>query len=847
MRSIFARLVRLLVGSLTRAPFALGLTVLVWATGAITHSLPAGPSPTMSEVVAVIPSAVGQGRWWTLFTSMLFTGNLASYLLATGVLLGLLGLAERTMGTFRTATAFGLGHLLGVMGYLLLTTAGSQAGEDWLGTLYRAPVLGPYAGALAAVVAAGSWFSVLWRRRLRLLCALIPVTLVLYVGHPQSLLTALGVAAGLLLGRAFHGPRTDTPVFRATARETRILLAMVVAIFATGPLLASASHPPVGPLADLRDLVIGPLPSTSDLSRNCTATAGIPCPEAVHTAGLTAVGTVALSIVPLALLLVCAEGLRRGSRVALWTTVLVQMVLGVLAAFYLQLFALFTTRDVNGVGKVQLPVWALEDVLPAVLIPLLLAALLIVKRRCFAIAPVPATARLVIIGTGAAFVIIASGYVIAWFLEGNAAGHRNAWLSVLAGLPRMFVPYPFPLPYALAHRPHGVVSPVLFAAGGAVFWLICLFGLLMMFHRGARAVRDPLTGPAHARSLVHTGGGSLSRMALWPNNRYWFTPDGRAGIAYQLHHGVAITVAGPFGRRDEYTTAIEQFSRFCAAEGLVPCFYSITEDHWDRLEELGFRRVPVAQEALLAVRDLEFIGKRWQNVRTAGNKAIRLGVRAHWSRYRDLPLALRTQLHEISETWVADKGLPEMGFTLGGVNEMMDDEVQLCLAVDQADRVHGVLSWLPVFQDGTVISWTLDFMRRHPNGFKGVIDFLIAAAVTHFRDDVEVISLSGSPLSLPSRAGHGAERAESIEPAEGSALQQMLQVLGRRLEPVYGFASLAAFKNRFHPKHRTLYLAYPDPLALPRIGRAITEAYTPGLTLRQTARLLRTLGSEQQS
>ena len=54
-------------------------------------------------------------------------------------------------------------------------------------------------------------------------------------------------------------------------------------------------------------------------------------------------------------------------------------------------------------------------------------------------------------------------------------------------------------------------------------------------------------------------------------------------------------------------------------------------------------------------------------------------------------------MHAICEQWVGDKGLPEMGFTLGGVEEALDPEVVVGLAVDADRTVHGVTSWMPVY------------------------------------------------------------------------------------------------------------------------------------------------------
>ena len=254
------------------------------------------------------------------------------------------------------------------------------------------------------------------------------------------------------------------------------------------------------------------------------------------------------------------------------------------------------------------------------------------------------------------------------------------------------------------------------------------------------------------------------------------------------------------------------------------------------LSDRGFSRVSVAQETRLSVRELEFKGKEWQNVRTALNRAKKLGVEARWGNYSSLPQSLRTQLSEVSEEWAAQKTVPEMGFTLGGVDELMDDDVLCCLAVDGQGLVHGVTSWLPAYEHGHVVSWTLDFMRRRGEGFPGAMEFLIASAVLELRKSVETISLSGSPLAQDSAVTAGGGREQETEVLSG-----ILDVVGRALEPIYGFRSLATFKSRFKPQYRTLYLYYQDPLQLPAIGRALSRAYLPGLSIRQSARLLRTL------
>jgi hypothetical protein len=54
---------------------------------------------------------------------------------------------------------------------------------------------------------------------------------------------------------------------------------------------------------------------------------------------------------------------------------------------------------------------------------------------------------------------------------------------------------------------------------------------------------------------------------------------------------------------------------------------------------------------------------------------------------------------------------------------------------------------------------------------------------------------------------------------------------------VYGFRSLLAFKAKFQPRLRPLWLVYPDAADLPRIARAIGTAYLPDLSPGQAVRL----------
>jgi lysylphosphatidylglycerol synthetase-like protein (DUF2156 family) len=194
------------------------------------------------------------------------------------------------------------------------------------------------------------------------------------------------------------------------------------------------------------------------------------------------------------------------------------------------------------------------------------------------------------------------------------------------------------------------------------------------------------------------------------------------------------------------------------------------------------------------------------------------------TRLSDESWGVQQKIRAISEMWVGDKGLPEMRFTLGTLEEAADPEVRLALALAPNGDVDGFLSWLPVYgPDGAAKGWTLDLMRRRDGGFGPVMEFLIGSSAKQFSEEgAEIMSLSGAPLAHE-------------YPPDAGAIADLSDKLAEALEPVYGFASLHRFKEKFHPRYETMYLVFHDEADLTRIGAGLTRAFLPDATLRQFA------------
>lgn len=825
-------------GFIRRIPFSLGLALVLLATSAVTGTMFGSASPTTAETWAAgVVTTVEAARWWTVVTALFIPFD--PFQLVFGVLaaLLLLGVAERRMGTWRACLAFLVTGVLGVAAGTGLQWIGSLAGEWWATGTASDLTLDPLTGVVGALITATAYMGVLWRRRIRVVTFAIILVFVLYDGDSSNVYRLLAAAAGLLLGAALTGDAsTLRPTRRSSHAETRTLVAAVVAVTAVGPIVALVNRTELTPFSFGSYLYADEPIDLDTVISQCGSAADAVGDECLRQLALLSVqgfGMFLLSFVPVLLLLVAAWGLRSGRRFARWLAIAVNVAILVFARTAFEVTV--TTADVDdGTWSVfdigELIVWALA----VLALPIGIIVLLTLTRRHFRLrAPRAAFVRFVITVV-TAFAVLAAAY----FLIGLATldeywPSATPW-DLLVDTFKRFVP-----PHFLA-----VVDPVVlpghdltsfaYQAVGPVFWAVFIAAAIVLMRRTRSEMG--FADRIRVRELLRRhGGGTLGFMATWPENVYWFTPEGDAAVAYRVVNGVAITMSDPICAAGDASRVIRGFAAFCDANSWVPAFYSVHPQLLPVFDELGWQHMSVGEETLVRTTGLELTGKPWQKVRQALNRGIKEGMTTVWTSWDELPLATVAEITAISEEWVAEKELPEMGFTLGGMAELKDPDVRIMLAIGPDGRVQAVTSWLPVHRDGAVIGWTIDFMRRADDSMNGIMEFLIASAALHMKESgAEVLSLSGAPLATK-------PLAEGEAPPEPTVMTRLLDFLATTLEPAYGFSSLFRFKAKFNPEYETISMAYPDPFALPTIGLAIGRAYLPEVSPAEAVALVRTL------
>src|SRR6476659_437723 len=350
-----------------RAPVTLALVGILWVVGAVTGSLVHGPSESLLHNVAAGVPAFQDGHWWTPLTSAFFAPDLFTYLGVTVLLLVVGSLCERRWGSLRMLWLSLLVQIVGVaVGVGVVALANALFEWQWAEYLAQDYAVGATCLIAGLLTAYSGGLSALWRRRIRIGVLTVCLVALLYGGQLQDVLRMSTALVGLLSGALFLHTGERQLVARASRRETRVLVAVVVAATAIGPILVAITGEVEGPLSALADLYVGPN-AYSDTSPNRD------------------LAEILMSVMPALFVLVLAAGLRRGRRFAWWASMVFHVLLLALGTFYAIDYYNWAVENDELDQGFSWVAW----LLPLMLLPVLIIVMLALTRRSFTVqAPV---------------------------------------------------------------------------------------------------------------------------------------------------------------------------------------------------------------------------------------------------------------------------------------------------------------------------------------------------------------------------------------------------------------------------------------------------------------------------
>ena len=740
---------------ITKTPGTIAIVLFTLLVGLFTKSLwhSADKYGLLDSYGYGLPS-FSEGRWWTIATGAAISPKPWMYVIILLVVILGCGFIEYHYGTMRMLGVVIITHVGSILLTALILVIFRNYNVVWAVELAKVRDLGLSNAGFGAVGAASTGLAMLWRRRVRLFVLLYCVTLILYSGLIWDLTHFIAFIIGIAIGPWVVGKKYSRSEFPLLNLEPRSLIVAVASLNVYG-LVVSRLFPGDGGIINF-----GQSPQ--------------------YTSSFIAM------LVSVLLNIIFIYGLYKGKRLAWWVVLILNSITIISILFMqnsgLKLYHLITSG--------------------------LLVCLLVAYRQLFKVKSDKIVRKKLIINLLIVFGLIYVMHVSLIYSFRSSINPVPTFAQT--AVDSIFLVGQTNSVFVSNERPVRVLM-----ASIDYIWVMFILGFLAAIILSTKRARNERAEyDTFDKLMRHNGSTTITWMARWPGMSYWANKSQTAAIAYRLINNVAIVLSDPVGKKQAATKATKSFHEFCTKNGWSVAYFSVTEKFANTLSGYGFSKILVGEDTKIMLDNLEFAGKKWQSIRSAINKADKAGVTMQSIKLNQAPDNIKNQLRDIADSWVADKSLPEMGFTLGTLKEAEDPAVIMNIAVDDNDEVHGMTSWMPVYKSGKIIGWTIDIMQRRlsEDTIGGVIEFLIAKSAMHFKDKgAKFISLSAAPLS------NSKNNKTSIE--------KLLTVLADRLEPYYGFKSLHRFKEKFQPLHEPFYLCYNDESQLPGIAAAIGKAY----------------------
>jgi phosphatidylglycerol lysyltransferase len=351
------------------------------------------------------------------------------------------------------------------------------------------------------------------------------------------------------------------------------------------------------------------------------------------------------------------------------------------------------------------------------------------------------------------------------------------------------------------------------SAGGMFCGLIMVVLLLRPVFEWRVASSTTL---ARVRKIIDQYGcDPLDEFALLPDKQFFFAPNERSFLAYALWRNFAVCLVGPVGPAEDRLSATRGFVRFCAAQDWQPIFYFARSELRPILSQCGLKSFKVGEDARLSVTDFNLKGGKFQNLRTACNKARKEGKELRWYQPGDGPFdyGLEAQLKVLSDEWLREKQGTEMAFDLGSFNLTQVRKRGVAAIFDADSKLEAFATWLPYKQGA---GRSLDLMRSHSSA-KGIMDFLIVESIDHFRErGVEEVSLGNAPLA-------NTEQNRQLYGREEKAVKFLFEKFNR----YYGYKSLFEFKKKYQPIWQGRFLGFRPNANLLLVAVALVRVHLP--------------------
>ncbi|MGW2766315.1 phosphatidylglycerol lysyltransferase domain-containing protein [Streptomyces sp. NPDC001275] len=260
-----------------------------------------------------------------------------------------------------------------------------------------------------------------------------------------------------------------------------------------------------------------------------------------------------------------------------------------------------------------------------------------------------------------------------------------------------------------------------------------VLAVLYAAFRSRRAV-DPLTADdeRRLRELLERHGerDSLGYFALRRDKSVFWSPTGKAAVAYRVLGGVSLASGDPLGDPEAWPGAIEGWLAEARAHGWSPAVMGAGEEAGTVYARHGLDALELGDEAVVEVDGFTLEGRAMRTVRQAYNRVGRAGYSVRVRRHEDIPADEMAYLVDRADDW--RDGPTERGFSmaLGRLGDPRDGQCVMLECHDAGGELRALLSFVPWGPHGL----SLDVMRRDRHAGNGLMEFMVLDLLRRARE-----------------------------------------------------------------------------------------------------------------
>lgn len=406
--------------------------------------------------------------------------------------------------------------------------------------------------------------------------------------------------------------------------------------------------------------------------------------------------------------------------------------------------------------------------------------------------------------------VVGIKYSFGWLLSLSAALFLMIWVLFFS---YQDVDYDHSLWFTFSPDSH--VSRAL--RGGAIAIFIVLTFAVRYFSSRTQLKSPQLDTPSlkQAMEIVAQSSSSHGYLALVQDKSILFNEDKDAFLMYARAGHCWVVMGDPIGNQHKFDDLLWQFRELCDAYDGWPVFYQVTQKYLPSFLEQGLGLYKLGEEAIVQLDQFDLPSSRYRSLRQSHAKAQREGLSfavIEASQVR----AILPQLEAISSTWLKAKQGREKGFSVGYFSAAYLCSTPMALVYANGELVAFSNIWASAAQ----VEFSVDLMRYEPKlSSSNIMDFLFTELLLWGKQQgYQRFNLGMAPMSgLTDRA---------LVPF----WTKLAKVVYKKGNKFYNFQGLRKYKDKFNPTWEAKYLICYGGLSLPIVVGSLVTLTSRGAT-----------------